>query len=78
MTYRRNYPATVAEVLDPNKKYAPDALRAMRAFRASKPWRGTDAERMEKLQALNRELARVYNLPVPTLIHSPDSRASSY
>ncbi|MCE9533964.1 MAG: hypothetical protein K8T89_23005 [Planctomycetes bacterium] len=62
MPYRANYPATVAEVLSDRRKYKPEALKALRAFRRSKPWRGTFNERREKFGKLHEELCRVYGL----------------
>jgi hypothetical protein len=62
MPYSRNYPATVAEVLSDTRTYRPDALRALRAFRSTKPWRGTAAERRAKFRRLHRELCGVYGV----------------
>lgn len=67
MPYRRNYPATVAEILDPDRKYKPDVLRAVKAFARAKPWRGDFDERCGKLRALNARLARIYRMPRPKL-----------
>jgi hypothetical protein len=61
-TYRRNYPTNVAQVLSDTRTYRPDALRALRAFRRTKPWRGTEAERRAKFRRLHRELCRVYGV----------------
>lgn len=60
MPYRANYPATVAEVLRPNRKYKPDVLRALKAFRRRKPWQGSDEERAAKLYDLHRALCAAY------------------
>jgi hypothetical protein len=83
MPYRRNYPATVAEVLDPTLKFKATALAAVRAFARSKPWRGSIAARKEKFLALNRELAAAYGIPEPRLVFAGveacvSSGASSY
>lgn len=67
MPYRANYPRTVREVLS-DMKFKPAALRAVRAFAWSKPWRGTIAERKAKFRRLNRDLARAYGLPKPRLV----------
>src|SRR5438309_1497842 len=67
MPYRANYPATVAEILDARLTFRPDALRALRAFRRSKPWRGTVAERFAKFQTLNAALAAAYGIDPPRL-----------
>src|SRR5687768_3544547 len=67
MPFERNYPETVQEVLDPNLKFKPAALRAVRAFARSKPWRGTMAQRKAKFRRLNRALARAYGMAEPRL-----------
>jgi len=69
MPYRANYPATVREVLSSRRKYRPGALKALRAFRRAKPWRGSEAERREKFKKLHRQLCRVYGVQ-PTLAFS--------
>src|SRR5262249_4050084 len=67
MPYRRNYPRTVREVLDPAMTFKPAALRALRSFARSKPWQGTELDRKDKFLALHVALCRVYfahtNLP---------------
>jgi hypothetical protein len=81
--YRANYPATVQEVLDPPVRFKPAALRAVRAFARSRPWRGTLAERKAKFRRLNRALAAAYGIAVPRLVFrnvgaGMSSGASSY
>jgi hypothetical protein len=66
-TRTNNYPATVNEVLDPAMRFKPAALRAVRRFARSRPWRGTIGERKVKFQRLNEELADAYGLPRPRL-----------
>jgi hypothetical protein len=83
MTYRANYPATVQEVLDPSLTFKPAALRAVRAFARSKPWRGTVAQRKEKFRRLNGALVLAYGIPQPRLVFQnvearTDSGGSSY
>ena len=63
-----DYPATVAEVLDQTKTYRPAALRALRRFKRSKPWRGNRGERLGKRIVLLVELSRAYGIPTPTLV----------
>jgi hypothetical protein len=67
MPYRCNYPATVQEVLDPALRFKPAALRAVRRFARSKPWRGTIEERRGKFEKLGRALAGAYGIAVPDL-----------
>jgi hypothetical protein len=62
-----DYPATVNEVLDPAMKFKPAALRAVRRFARSRPWRGTIGERKAKFQRLNQELADAYAIARPSL-----------
>lgn len=63
MPYRRNYRRTVAEVIDPRATYRPAALRAVRAFRREKAWRGSVEERILKIGRLNQALAEAYGIP---------------
>lgn len=63
----RDYPATVVEVLVDGMKFKPEALRALRAFRQSKPWRGNLRERMDKLAILHQALCEAYGIPRPRL-----------
>ena len=77
-----DYPATVAEILDDSLTFNPDALRAVRAFARSKPWRGTVEERQQKFRELNTALSAAYGIPAPTLVFAGsgegDSGSSSY
>jgi hypothetical protein len=79
---RSHYPRTVAEVLDPQKRYKPAALRAVRAFARLRPFAGTVAERQVKFQVLNRALAEAYCVEAPNLVFETneerDSGASCY
>ena len=75
------YPATVVEILDERMTFRPAALRAMKAFRASHPWRGTDDERRTKFQQLVRALADAYQIAIPELLfdlNGSSSGASAY
>jgi hypothetical protein len=67
MPYRDNYPSTVSEILDDRMTFRPEALRAVRAFRRSNPWRGTIAERFAKFRTLNEALADAYRMATPKL-----------
>lgn len=67
MPYRRNYPRTVSEVVDPAIKFRPAALRAVRALARSKPWRGTPEERMQKIGDAAARLAAAYEIQTPRL-----------
>lgn len=78
MPYRANYPATVAEVLVDGKKYKDDTLRALKAFRRIKPWRGSDEEKRVKFVNLNAALAGIYDIAEPKLVFVPSSGSSYY
>lgn len=73
----QNYPRSVEEVLDPEKKYKPAVLRAVKAFRARKPWRGTVAERQEKFRKLYAALAEAYQIAEPCLIFEANEQQGS-
>lgn len=64
----RDYPETVTEVLDDGARFKPAALRALREFRRSRPWRGSVQEREEKFRALHRALAGAYSIREPELL----------
>lgn len=72
MPYRANYLASVAEVIDLAMTFKPAALRAVRRFARSKPWRGTLEERSRKFHRLNRDLARAYGIERPVLVIAVD------
>ena len=65
--YRRNYPATVAEVLDDTITFKPAALRAVRQLARAKPWHGTPQQRVAKLNRCLRKLAAAYGIARPRL-----------
>lgn len=60
--HREPYPRSVAECLQDGRRYRPAALAALRAFRRSRPWRGTIIERLEKFQHLHAALCAAYGL----------------
>lgn len=68
MNRSENYPASVQEILDPAMRFKPAVLRAVRTFAASRPWRGSVAERRTKFRRLHRALARIYRRPAARLI----------
>lgn len=80
--YRHNYPGTVAEILDDGMRFNRRALRAVRRFAHSRPWRGSLQERKRKFRRLNRRLARAYHRARPRLVFAgltgEDSGTSSY
>jgi hypothetical protein len=76
MTFR-NYPKTVAEVLDDQITFRPAVLRAVRAYAKSKPWRGTLEERRQKIRTLYAALAAAYGIPTPTLVFGDNGDGDS-
>ena len=58
----RNYPATVAEILDPQMKFDRAALAAVRAFAAARPYRQIAARREQLVRALCAALAAAYGI----------------
>jgi hypothetical protein len=62
-----DYPETVNEVLAA-MKFRQAALRAVRAFAASRPWSGSLDVRKEKFRKLNHDLAVAYGIPAPELV----------
>ncbi len=70
---QREYPATVAEILDDNMQFQPEVLAALEHFRDSKPYKGTVMERAGKVVALYEELSAFFNIPVPLLSISAKS-----
>lgn len=55
-----NYPRSVDEVLDESMRFRGAVLRAVKAFRRSKPFRGELAERREKFGTLHGKLCEIY------------------
>jgi hypothetical protein len=77
-----NYPETVAEVIDDAMRFKPAVLAAVRAFKASHPWRGSLDERHTKFRKLYADLSAAYGVEPPQLIfgndHVSDSGRSAY
>lgn len=74
----RGYGFTVADVLNPERKYPPDVLRALRAFRATKPWQGSPDERMSKLKCLHDDLCIAYRLADPPPLRFSNQQPDHY
>lgn len=76
------YPLRLEDLVDGQMKFKAGTLRAVRAFAKSKPWQGTQQERIRKLKRLVRDLSRVYGIPRPYLdatgVNEGDSDASFY
>ncbi len=81
MTLRPNYPQTVAEVLDPPVRFRHGVVAAVRRFKRSKPWRGTEDERKAKFERLHYDLCALYSKQtrlVIGLLDGEDSGSSHY
>lgn len=66
-----DYPATVDEILDPDLRFTPAILQAVRVFAKSRPWAGSLDERKGKFRCLNRALAEACGIAVPDLRFGP-------
>ena len=55
-------------MLDDTITFKAATLEALRAFKASHPWRGTPAERLAKFRRLNRRLATIYGIEAPKVV----------
>ena len=79
---RRGYPETVLEIIDDDMRFRMSALRTVRSFAQSHPWRGSLPVRKEKFRGLNESLAAAYGIPEPELafgeIDGSRSGASHY
>ncbi|MDB5320336.1 MAG: hypothetical protein JWN40_1967, partial [Phycisphaerales bacterium] len=76
-----DYPQTVAEVIDPPVRFRLGVIAAVRRFKRSKPWRGTEDERKAKFERLNRDLCGLYGKQTHLqfgLLDGEDSGSSHY
>lgn len=81
MPYSRNYPATVAEVMEPPVRFKSATIEAVRAFAHSRPWRGSFSRRRQKFEALHAELSRIYQKQTALrfgILDDGDSGGSSF
>ena len=70
------YPRTVAESMREDYKYRRGVRAAVKAFAKSKPFRGTDQERFEKLVKLHNRLCEIYGV-APSLTFNDSSEYPS-
>src|SRR5687768_1724691 len=61
-------PESVQDVLDDNATFEPAAVAAVRKFARSKPFQGTDAERLAKFNTCAAELSAAYGLEPWTVV----------
>lgn len=76
------YPPSIDDVLDDKMKFKPAALKALREFKRSKPWRGTQQERIAKFQKLILDLSAAYGVKPPEVdfsgVNEDGDSGSSY
>jgi len=58
------YPATLAECIEPSRKYKPAVLKAVQLFAKSKPYQGTIEEKQAKYRAMHIDLCAAYGIDV--------------
>jgi hypothetical protein len=81
MPYDANYPATVAEVLDPPVRFRPAVTEAVNRFALSKPYCGDLEQRKAKFLTLHHDLCAIYGKQTQLMfdaIDGGDSGASFY
>jgi hypothetical protein len=81
MPYIADYPATLAEVLDPPVRFRPAVIEAVNGFARSKPYRGEMDEPKEKFRTLHDDLCRIYGNQTRLIfgiIDGSDSGSSHY
>jgi len=72
-----NYPDSVRQVLDDTLNFRSQALRAVRTFARSRPWRGSLDEQQQKVRLLHAALCHAYCIrPTPQLIFANDGTCS--
>src|SRR5579872_4389818 len=64
----REYPSSVQECIDDDMTFKPEVYAALKKFRQSHPWRGTQGEIQFKFRVLNENLAAIYNVQIPQLV----------
>jgi hypothetical protein len=77
MPAERNYPRSVAEVLDPQMKFNRAALAAVRAFAASRPYRQNAQRREQLVRELCEALSAAYEIAMPRLVFAWSQGSSS-
>lgn len=60
MTYHNHYPRSVDGVIA-DMEYPPEVLEIVREYSRTKPWRGTEKERQDKLRVLHAEMNKFFN-----------------
>lgn len=70
MPRNTSMPHTVAEVISDRSRFDPAALAAVKALARSKPWQGTNAERLEKFRTCAAAVAVAYGFNPPDVVIS--------
>ncbi len=71
---RGNYPRSAEQILADGLRYKPAVLRALKAYRRSKPWQGSLPDREAKLGALHAALCEAYGMRTSLVmsVHEPE------
>ena len=69
---------TATSFIDDRIRYPLETHRALREFARSKPWQGTQKERVEKFEALHAKLCETYGLATKLKFVQGDERTSVY
>ena len=70
------YPTSLQQALGDPLVFRPSTLKAVRAFAATKPWRGTLDDRQSKFQKLHADLCAIYSVS-PTVAIEGDGTGDS-
>jgi hypothetical protein len=75
---QREYPSDGAALVNPDRKYKADVLRAMKRYRRSKPWQGSSDDQCDKLRTLHEELCHIYGVRLFLCLTVDEERNGSY
>lgn len=64
MPYKRNYPRTAQEVLNPPVVFKQSTIGAVTNFKINNPWEGSIEDRFAKFRQLNDDLNKIYGKSV--------------
>jgi len=73
-----DYPQTVDEVLDDSIRFRRPTVRAALRFKASRPWRGSLAERKTKFRKVHEDLCQVYGKQTTLVFGRIDGSCSGH
>jgi hypothetical protein len=73
----KNYPHSIAELDLDSVQLTPEFIAAVKRFAASKPYRGSTPERIEKFRTLIHEVCAAAGVKPPSVMFSIDEEQSS-